>query len=526
MSEATPKARSAMTPAQRATLIATILGSAMVFLDGTVVNLALAAMGQDLPISIVSVFEGQTYIVTGYFASLAALLVLAGALSDHYGRRRIYMIGLAGFATMSVLCGFAPSLELLILFRVLQGAAGALLVPGSLSLITSVFEGAARARAIGIWAAATSAATVLGPVIGGILVDSVGWRAIFLLNVPVLAVALWLSARSMPESKDPDAPDHFDWLGAIVAGIAVGGLAFGAIRANQQGLDDPVALVALLAGIVAVVSFPILMVRRTDPLIPPSLFRLRTFTVVNVSTFLLYGALYVSIQFLFLFLIGVVGFSPLGAALAVLPVNLALALLSTRVGTVAGHHGPRRFLTAGPILVAVAFGWIALAAGGLDPWSPSWDDPRSFVPPSSVAVGLLGAMTIYGLGMALVVAPLTTTLMSSIPIGQAGLGSAINNAVSRVGQPLLAAVAFILVTTLFYSTLAAAFPAIDFADPGLRTSLQPLNPPGPTVPPDIASSAASASTDAFRAVMVVCAVLSGLAALVNARGLRPSPELR
>ena len=521
MTDAVPDGRGfVMTSAQRRTLLATILGSAAVFLDGTVVNIALAAIGRDLPATTISVLEGQTYIVSGYFATLAALLVLAGALSDYYGRRRVFAIGITAFGLTSILCGLAPSLELLAIFRVLQGAAGALLIPGSLSVITSVFEGAARARAIGIWAAATSATTAAGPLIGGVLVDVVGWRAVFLINIPLLAAALWLTLRYMPESRDPHAPARFDWLGAGVACLAVGGLALGAIRGQERGWDDPVAVVALCTGIVAIIAFPILMARRPDPLVPPALFRRRTFAVVNLSTLLLYGALYVSLTFIYLYLIGVVGYSPLGAALAVLPVSILLTALSTRVGTVAGQVGARRFLAVGPVVVAIGLAWLGRTPVDSQPWRPSMNDPSSLVPPADVVTGVMAASTVFGVGMALVVAPLTATLMSSIPVRQAGLGSAINNAISRVGQPLLAAIAFIIATSAFYATLGSTLPAIDVADPAIRATIPPLNAPAAVLPADVVAASRQASADAFRLVMLMCAALAAAAAAVNGFGLR------
>jgi EmrB/QacA subfamily drug resistance transporter len=509
-----------MSTVERGTLLATILGSATVFLDGTVVNIALPAIGAELPATYISVLEGQTYVVSGYLAVLAALLVLAGALSDHYGRRRMFVIGLASFGVTSTLCGLAPTLELLALFRVAQGAAGALLVPGSLSVITAVFAGPSRARAFGIWAAATSATTAAGPLVGGVLVDALSWRIAFFINIPLLAVAFWATLRYMPESSDPDAPSHFDWLGAAVACLAVGGLALGAIRGQERGWGDPVALGALTIGLVAAIAFPFLMARRPDPLVPLSLFRRRSFAVINLSTFLLYGALYVSFTFIYLYLIGVLGYSALGAALAVLPVSILLTALSTRIGTVAGRVGARRFLAVGPVIVAAALAWYARVPSTSTPWQASLADPASLVPPLDAVVDVLPAAVAFGLGMALVVAPLTATLMSSIPVGQAGVGSAINNAISRVGQPLLAAMVFVVVTSVFYATLAVTFPALDFGNEAIRALVPPLNPPSANVPAEVAAASAQASTDAFRVAMLFCAALAAVAAVVNHAGLR------
>ncbi|HUG55854.1 MAG TPA: MFS transporter, partial [Candidatus Limnocylindrales bacterium] len=208
---------------KRATLVAAVLGSGVVFLDSTVVNVALPRIGQELPTSLLGVLEGQSYVYNGYLLTLSSLLILAGALNDYYGRRRMFALGLAGFLVTSVLCGLAPTMEALVLFRVLQGAAGALLVPGSLSLLTAGFEGEERGRAFGVWAGASAATTILGPFVGGLLVDGITWRAVFFLNVPLIALALWAIAR-VPESRDEGASRSFDWVGALVGFLAVGGL--------------------------------------------------------------------------------------------------------------------------------------------------------------------------------------------------------------------------------------------------------------------------------------------------------------
>ncbi len=249
-----------MTRAQRWTLLAATIASGVVFLDSTVVNLALPRIGKELPTTTsLGVLEAQAYIGSGYLAVLAALLIVAGALADRYGRRRIFIIGLATFGVISALCGLAPTLEILIVARLLQGAAGALLVPGSLAIITAAFEGAARARAFGLWAASTSALTLLGPIVGGLLVDNVSWRVAFLINVPLVVIALWAAVRHVDESRDPDNEGHFDWIGSIVGAIAVGGLAFGAIRGQQSQWSDNAAWAALIVGAVSLVLFPILM---------------------------------------------------------------------------------------------------------------------------------------------------------------------------------------------------------------------------------------------------------------------------
>ena len=485
-------------------------------------NLALPAIGR-LPTSFLGVLEGQAYVVAGYLAVLSALLILAGALADYYGRRRIFAIGLVGFGISSLLCGIAPSLELIVLFRVLQGASGALLVPGSLSIITATFTGAARAKAFGTWAAATSGLGLFGQPLGGLLVDSLSWRAAFLLNVPLVAIALWATIRHMPESRDPDASGRFDWLGAAVGAIAIGGLAFGATRGQQREWQDSLAWISLGIGAVALVVFPILMVRRPNPLVSLDLFRNREFTVINISTFLIYGALYVIGFYQSVLLQATLGYTATAAALSGLPTGVLLVALSSRVGALAGRMGSKPFLVAGPLIMAVALLWWARIPATSAPWQASMGDPASLVPPPSVFIDVLPALVLFGLGIALVVAPLTSTLMSSIETRHAGLGSAINNALSRVGAPLIGAVIFIVVSATFYSGLAARVPGIDPTDPAVRAQYAPLNPPTGQAPPQAVEAAREASVDAFRVAALFGAGLLVAGSAANLFGLRGSP---
>jgi EmrB/QacA subfamily drug resistance transporter len=507
---------------QQWTMLAAILGSASVFLDSTVVNVALFKIGKELPASFVGVLEGQTYIVSGYLATLAALVILAGALADYYGRRRVFTIGLASFGFVSVLCGLAPTLELLIFFRVLQGATGALLVPCSLSIITATFDGPARGRAFGIWASATSATSILGPLVGGIFVDSLTWRLAFLINVPIILIALYATRRHMSESRDEESPGRFDWLGAVVVALAVGGLAFGAIRGQDKQWHDTLAFVALGIGILGTIAFPFLMARRQNPLVPLSLFRSRDFSIINFSTLLVYGALYVTFGFQTLFMQGVLGYSALGAALTGLPTGIMLTLFSTRVGTIAGRIGGRRFLVIGPALMACALLWYARIPATSEPWRPGVGGTTGLgelIPPVSTLIDILPAVLLFGLGISLVVAPLTTTLMGSVPVRNSGLASAINNAISRVGQPLLAAVIFIVISGSFYATLASKVPGLDPNSPTVRHDVQPLNPPAADASPELAAASREASTDAFHLAAFVGAALLIGGSVVNGVGL-------
>src|SRR5438067_2598473 len=250
-----------MTQTKRWTLVAAVLGSGIVFLDSTVVNVALPKIGEQLKSSLLSPFAAENFVYYGYLLSLSSLLILAGALNDYYGRRRMFAFGLVGFGVTSLLCGLAPSIELLIAFRVLQGAAGALLVPGSLAIITASFEGEEQGRAFGLWAGASAGTTLLGPFIGGLLVESISWRAAFFINVPLVLLAIYATVRHVPESRDEEASSHFDWLGALVVFLAVGGLSFGAIIGQQKNWSGPIPFAALAIGALAAVAFPLLMMR-------------------------------------------------------------------------------------------------------------------------------------------------------------------------------------------------------------------------------------------------------------------------
>lgn len=507
-----------MRPSERWTLVAAILGSGIVFLDSTVVNVALPHIGEELPRSLVAQLEGQSYVYNGYLLSLSALLVLAGALNDYYGRRRMFLYGLVGFGVTSVLCGLAPTMELLILFRILQGAAGAVLVPGSLSLLTATFRGEQQGRAFGLWAGASAATTILGPVVGGILVDSLSWRAAFFINVPLVLMAAWATWRHVTESRNETATGHFDWLGALVVGLAVGGLSFGLIFGGARNWQDPLAFAAIGIGVLALLAFPLLMSRRADPLVPLGLFRSRNFTVTNVSTFLIYGALYVNFYFLSLFTQGTLGYTAAAAGLVGLLGSLLLALFSPRFGALGARHGPRRFMTVGPLIMAFGLAWLVRTPADSQPWLLRASQPDTFVPPVGYLVDFLPYVLLFGAGLTIMVAPLTTALMTSVPVRNSGLASAINNAVSRVGPQLLGALIFVAITATFYGSLGAALPG---RDPGaLRDMVSPLNQPPAGTPADVAAAAHAASVDAFHLAMLVSAGLLLAGAIVNAAGIR------
>jgi EmrB/QacA subfamily drug resistance transporter len=503
---------------QRWTLIAAVLASAIVFLDSTVVNVALARMGKELPTSVFGVLEAQSYVYNGYLLTLAALLVLAGALSDYYGRKRMFAIGLTGFGLTSVLCGLAPNMELLVLFRLLQGVAGAILVPGSLALINSTFSGAQQGRAFGVWAAASAATSILGPFVGGLLVDGVSWRAVFFINVPLVVVALWATAQHVVESRDENASREFDWFGAVLVAVAVGGLSFGAIYGQERNWRDALAFVALGLGAIATLAMPFYMARRRNPLVPLDLFRSRNFSVTNVSTLLIYGALYVYGYYLVLFQQNVLGYTAAAAGLSAIPSGLLLVVLSTRFGELASRYGPRLFMSVGPALMGAGVLWIARVPATSTPWKFVPGDGSTWLPPADFFRDLLPGQVLFGLGLAMMVAPLTTALMTSVPVRNSGVASAINNAISRVGPQLAGAVIFIAITTSFYAGLASRLPGTDPGDPAFRRVYSPLNPPA-TSDPAAVEAAREQSTDSFHIAMLVSAGLLFAGAAVNAFGI-------
>jgi EmrB/QacA subfamily drug resistance transporter len=508
-------------------LVAVVLGSGIVFLDSTIVNVALPAIGKQLPVSLVGVLEGQTYVVQGYLLTLSALLILAGALADAYGRRRLFVIGLAGFGATSLACGLAPSMEALIVARLAQGAFGALLVPTSLAIINASYEGPERGRAFGIWAAATSALTVLGPPVGGFLIDSLGWQVAFLVNVPLVGIGMAIAITRVDESRNPEAPGRFDWLGAVAVAIAVGGLAYGGIRGQEKSWQDLSAWVALAIGAAATAALAPLMLWRRDVLVPPRLFRSRNFTVTNLSTLLIYGALYVYAYYQAIFLQGTLGYTATAAGLAGVPISLALAFLSTSFGDLAGRLGPRRFMALGPALMTIGLLWYTRTPSDSEAWLARLDTPASLVPPMGYLIDILPAVLLFALGIAMLVAPLTTALMTSVPTGNSGLASAINNAISRIGPLLAGAVIFIGVSASFYGGLEARVPGLDTTAAEVRRALPPLNAPDPSLPAEEKAAARAASTDAFHLAMLIAALLTAAGAATNAAGISdPRPEQR
>ncbi|MFD1721061.1 MFS transporter [Amnibacterium endophyticum] len=407
---------------RRRLLAAAILASFVSFLDGSITNIALPAIERDLGGGV----STQQWVVDGYLLTLSALILLAGAVSDAAGRLRVLRIAIVAFVVTSALCALAPTAGVLIGARVLQGVAGAFLVPGSLSLIIAVFEGPAQSKAIGTWTGWTTVSGLLGPVVGGGLVDGVGWRSVFLIGLLPAAAAMLLLGRTSDGARPADR-QRIDVASAALAALGLAGVTVGLIELGAgagAALPPAVAGVLLAAGGVALGGFLLRNARTRRPLVPPSLFAARNFAWGNLSTFFVYGALGLVMLVPTLFLQRVVGLPATGAALVSLPSTLLLILLSGRFGALAGRLGARRFMTAGPI---VAAGGALTASFVRDPATALW-----FVIPSTVLIGL---------GLSMTVAPLTAAVLGAVPPESSGIGSAVNNAVARVAGLITVATA-------------------------------------------------------------------------------------
>ncbi|MBV9898384.1 MAG: MFS transporter [Chloroflexi bacterium] len=396
---------------------AAVLGSGMASLDATVVNIALPALGRDLS----AAFDGLQWTISGYTLTLASLILLGGSLGDRFGRRRIFIMGTVWFAVASALCALAPSIEILVAARALEGIGAALLTPGSLAMIQASFAEQDRGRAIGAWSGFGGIATAIGPFVGGYLVAGPGWRWVFLINLPVALLIVVLAQRHVPESNDPNAPAHLDIAGAVLGALALGCVTYALIAA---GSGWSVPLVALLVfGLIALGAFVLNEKRSPHPMLPPDIFSNRQFTAANVVTFVVYAALGGLFFFLVVHLQVVAGFSPTLAGAALLPVTVIMLLLSSQAGALATRIGPRLPMSAGPLLAAG--GVLLLLRIG---------------PSASYVLDVLPGVVLFGLGLALMVAPLTTTVLAAAPAEHAGVASGVNNAVARAAGLLAVAV--------------------------------------------------------------------------------------
>jgi EmrB/QacA subfamily drug resistance transporter len=400
-----------MTSAARYTLIATILGSSIVFIDGTVVNVALAPIQQDLGGGLAA----QQWIVGAYLLTLGSLILVGGSLGDIFGAFRVFSIGVTTFGLASALCAVAPNANTLIVFRGLQGIAGALLTPASLALITGTFSGVARGAAIGTWTAWSGISTVLGPLLGGWLIGVSSWRVIFLLNVPIVIVTLALALTKLPRHQHRKEGARVDIAGGILCAAGLGGIVLGFIEQPRRGWSDVMVAGGLAGGAVLLAAFVVWEMRIRQPMLPLRLFGMRNFSVTNIETFAVYGGLSTWGFFLALFLQQISGYSPFRSGLATVPVTIVMFFLSGYTGRFSMRYGPRLFMAAGPLLAGAS----TLALVRLPVHLNYWLD---LLPP------LLG----FAFGLTLTVAPLTTTVLSDAGPADAGVASGVNNAVARV----------------------------------------------------------------------------------------------
>ncbi len=454
-------------PRARWVLAATVLGSGLAFIDGTVVNVALPRIGESLDAGV----SGLQWTINAYTLTLASLILLGGSLGDRFGRRRVFVIGVVWFAVASLGCGLAPNVETLVAARAVQGVGGALLTPGSLAILQSAFRPEDRMRAIGAWSGLGGIAGAAGPFLGGYLVESVGWRWVFLINLPFAVAVVLVTNRHVPESSDPEASRSLDVVGASVGAVGLGALTYGLIAWQERGLGSAAVLVALVGGLLGLVGFVWRERSAREPMLPLGIFSSAAFSATNLVTFAVYGALSGLFLFLVLTLQVVSGFSPIAAGAALLPVTVLMLLLSSRMGALSTRIGPRVPMTVGPLVAAAATLWLT----GIDS--------------SATYVGdVLLPVALFGLGLAITVAPLTATVLAAAPDRHAGIASGVNNAVARVAGLLVVAAL----------PLVVGLDGAAYADPA---RLQP----------------------AYRTAMLVCAGLLALGGVLAALLVRRVP---
>ena len=400
-------------------LLASILGSALAGIDATVVNVALPAIGESLDAD----FAGLQWTVTAYTLTLASFILVGGSLADRFGRRRIFLVGVVWFAVASLLCGLAPGVGTLVAARALQGIGGALLTPGSLAMIQASIVPRDRARAIGAWSGLGGIATAVGPFLGGWLVEQISWRWVFLVNAPLAVVVVALTLRHVPESRDPTAAPHLDLAGAALGALALGGVTYALVEQPDLGATSLPVLLAAAVGIAAGIAFVVAERRSRAPMLPPDIFAARQFRAANLVTFTVYGGFGAVFFLLVIQLQVVAGYSPIAAGTSILPITVIMLLLSARSGALAYRIGPRLQMSVGPVVCAV--GLVLMTRIG---------------PGASYVVDVLPGVAVFGLGLAVMVAPLTATALAAAPAEHAGLASGVNNAVARAAGLLAIAV--------------------------------------------------------------------------------------
>ena len=492
------------------TLIACITGSAIVFIDGTVVNVALPAIREDLDAGLAA----QQWVIEGYLLTLASLILIGGSLSDLFGRRRVFALGAALFGITSLLCAIAPTAELLVAARVVQGAAGALLVPSTLATIMAVFPEDERGRAIGSWTAWSGVSTVIGPLAGGVLIEAASWRWVFAMSIVPVAITLYLVLRELPACVDAHegARPHVDWQGATLCALGLAGPVFALIEQPSYGWSDPIVWGPMIAGILLLVAFVMHERRAPEPMLPLELFRRHNFTVGNASTLLIYGGLGSALFFLVLFLQETAGYTALEAGFSLLPLTVIMFLLSSRMGALADRMGPRLFMGGGPIVAGVGLLLLMMA-----------DENADYV------TQILPGTCLFGLGLAITVAPLTATVLGDADQRHAGIASGVNNAIARVAGLLAIAVVGAVVSAQFVSKvddeignrplLPAAQSAVDDAEARPLTTSSADDAP-PRDRPFLTQVFEDASVSAFRVGIGLSGVLVIGGGVISAIGIR------
>jgi EmrB/QacA subfamily drug resistance transporter len=475
-----------------------------VFIEGTVVNVALPALQRELGASVADV----QWVVVSYTLLLASLMLLGGSLGDHYGRRRVFGIGVLLFALASVWCGLAPNIEQLIVARLVQGIGGALLVPGSLALISASFTEEQRGRAIGTWSGFSAIAAGVGPLIGGWLIETVSWRWAFLMTAPLAAVVILILFWKVPESRNETAPRTLDWPGSILAALGLGGVVYALIESSNRGIGDGRVLAVLVLGIVLLGLFIIVEARSQAPMMPLGLFRARTFSGANLLTLLLYGAMIGATFYLPFNLIQVQGYSATAAGAAFLPFVVLIFLLSRWSGGLVSAVGAKLPLIVGPVVAAAGLALLAVPGVGGSYWT-------TFFP----------GITVLGLGMAISIAPLTATVMGAVDERYAGIASGINNTASRAAGAIAVAALSIVMLAAFNASLDERLDELALSPATLeQLDEQRANMAAAEVPDDLAPETRTAVEDAidasfvtaFRTIALVAAVLALVSALVSA----------
>lgn len=469
-------------------LAATILGSSLAFIDSTVVNVALPALQADLNATVVDV----QWVIEAYALLLASLLLVGGSLGDIYGRKRIYAAGVIIFAVASAFCGLAHDVNQLIVARAMQGIGAALLIPGSLAIISASFSKHERGRAIGTWSGFTSITSAVGPVLGGWLIEHASWHWVFFINVPIAAIVVILTLRYVPESRNSQAGQRPDWTGAVMATVGLGGVVYGLIASSNRGWSDSVVIAALLLGMMALVAFVAVETQKRTPLLPIRLFHERNFAGANLLTLFLYSALSATFFFFPLNLIQVQGYTATAAASALLPFIGLMFFMSRWSGKLVDRYGAKRPLVFGPIVAAIGFALFAAPSVGGSYWT-------TFFP----------AVLVLGLGMAITIAPLTTTVMNSVGEERAGIASGINNAVSRLAAVLAIAVFGIVMLGTFSRHLSRDLAQMNISSATRQDiDAQRMKLAGMKVPADARRSVDESFIAGFRLVMLIGAGLA------------------